>query len=292
MNDMKKPIMTLPCKMKLSDLENAESGYHCKSCQKTLVDFRSFDQEQLQATISKQSGQVCGIFHRDQFSYKTTAFPLSSATTSLGISLLGILGFVAPIVSSCDTPTTTGKNLSAHQKAFKNLKFPMHVSGKLTEENGELAIPSTKIELQQNGITIRTIQTDMNGHFDFVIQRGDLRNENFELIFGGAKFKKDTLHNQRISDFSAGKQLRLTLKAEAGQCTKTVSMTDYQTISNGYTVISGIDEGVAPFPPVELIPEAPEPPVLLGEPSIQQVEQPVPIEKERRIKRRRKKAEN
>lgn len=263
---MKKPIMTLPCKMQLSDLESTPSGFHCANCQKTLIDFRTKSTNEVHETIVQESGRVCGIFHRDQFDYKTTTYSLSSLSNSVGLSLLGILGFVSPLLTGCGNDQQDKAAVEAQKKAFKHLKFPMHVQGMLTEEQTGKALPHAAIQLQQNGETIRTVQTDQLGHFDFVINRGDLKQETFHLIFGSSATNKDTLFNQHLEHFSKGKQLRLTLKAEAGKCVKKTTIRSVETITTGDIIVEGIEAPNPPLPPPPI--EIPEPPVLLGEPSV------------------------
>lgn len=220
---MKKPIMTLPCNMRLEDLTTQQTGFHCVSCDKVLTDFRGKTNEETIRTIQTNPGKVCGIFHPSQFDFKVSHISFPTLQTSVGLSLLGILGFLGPVVSSCET--SGNQSHSIKQKAFNKLQFPMHVSGVLNDENSNQPLPNAVIHLQQNGKTIQTVYSDAHGNFEFVLQKGDLIRETFDLIFTEKGHVSDTTHNYPLSAGTSGEKIHLTLKAETGICTKTIENT-------------------------------------------------------------------
>src|SRR3989338_2333163 len=253
---MKKPIMSLPCKMHLSDFSQQEKGYHCDQCDKVLTDFRDKSNDEIVAAIQSSSVKVCGIFNRDQYDFKISQLTFPRLQPSVGLSLLGILGFLGPIVSSCET--TTKETAPIRQNAFNKLKFPMHVTGTLLDEKTNEPIKSAWLELQQNGKTIRKVHTDEDGYFDFTIQKGDLVKETFDLIVDGKKHDADTIKSQSLFLFSKGEKIALTLKASTGVCEKKVDVVNAPSLE-GEVIFEGVEmEPISPPGIMELPNESSE----------------------------------
>src|SRR6218665_3581085 len=205
-----KPIMTLPCKNRHTDMEKKEKGYHCKSCNHVLTDFRNSSNEEIQTTLRTSPGKICGIFHPGQFEYKVSHVQVP-AFRAVGLSLLGILGFLGPVITSCEsTPAATEHK----QNAFNLLKFPLHVKGSVKDEKTGKSLPHFNVEVLQHGKLIKTVKTDHQGNFDILIEKDDLDGEVFNLAIGGNKHKADTI-TSNLNRFARGKKVRLTIKAEA-----------------------------------------------------------------------------
>jgi len=219
MKQIKKPILGLPCKQHLADFTATEKGYHCASCDHHMVDFRGKSTEEIHEIVTSTSGRTCGIFTPDQYRSKLAQVLVSGVQRPIGLSLLGILGFLGPILTtSCSESPTKGENdpkVDKKQQAFNNLKFPMHVAGTLVDEVSKQPLPNASLSIYQNGKIIRKEQTDDKGNFDFVIEKGDLISENFELIIQKGKYASDTLKKMELSPSMNAKKMRLTLKAEA-----------------------------------------------------------------------------
>lgn len=232
--------MSLPCKMHLSDFSQQEKGYHCAQCDKVLTDFRTKSNDEIVATIQSSPGRICGIFNRDQYDFKVSQLTLPRLQQSVGLSLLGILGFLGPVVSSCET--TTNETAPIRQNAFNKLKFPMHVTGTLRDEKTKEPIASAWLELQQNGKTIRKVHTDEHGYFDFTIKKGDLVKETFDLIVDGKQHDADTIKNQSLFPASHGEKIALTLKASVGVCEKTIQEVPNMPYTlEGDVIVNGMD---------------------------------------------------
>jgi hypothetical protein len=261
---MKKPTMTLPCKMHLSDLSKEEKGYHCASCDKVLTDFRGKSNEETLAIIQSSPGKVCGVFDPNQFDYKVSTLHLLPSQRSVGLSLLGILGFLGPIISSCETQDVKATEIKA--KAFNNLKFPMTISGNLKDEKTGQPLAFSPIEIQQGGMVILKGTTDSLGNFSITVNKNDLKQETFDLIYGSKDHISDTLKKQTLFGHSNKQKLALTLKAEA-KCVKTIHYGE-QSLQGDIAV-----EGIMVEPPLSGVPEIeivePEPEIMvLGEPAI------------------------
>lgn len=253
--------MSLPCNMHLNDFSQQEKGHHCAQCDKVLTDFRTKSNDEIVETIKASPGRVCGIFNRDQYDFKVSHLTIPRVRQSVGLSLLGILGFLGPIVSSCET--TQKETAPIRQNAFNKLKFPMHVTGTLRDEKTNEPIASAWLELQQNGKTIRKVYTDEDGYFDFTIEKGDLHKETFDLIVDGKLHDADTLKNQSLFPTSNWKKVKLTLKASTAEmCEKTVVVKG-ETLQ-GDVMVEGIE---MEYPPTAGIPEIEviEPPAIMQE---------------------------
>lgn len=213
---MSKPIMSLPCNQSHTRMEQLDGGYYCSSCEKTLTDFRQKTDTEIKQIISSSPGRVCGIFHNHQISSKTSHVALSNASYRVGLSLLGILGFLGPIISSCESAPDDAAHVK--QKAFNKLKFPMKISGQLKDEKTGKPLVKSPVEIQQDGKTILKGYTDEAGNFELTVHKDHLKKETFDLIYLSKNHIADTLHKQNLESFAKGKKLVLTLKAEAAKC--------------------------------------------------------------------------
>lgn len=208
--------MSLPCKQSHERMQQRDGGYYCESCEKVLSDFRQKTNEEIRQVITANPGKVCGIFNHNQISSKISHVALSGASYRVGLSLLGILGFLGPVVSSCESAPDDATVVK--QKAFNKLKFPMSISGQIKDEKTGLPLAKSPVEIQQNGKTILKGLTDEKGNFELIVQEKDLKNETFDLIYLSKNHLADTLSKQQLKSFGKGKKLVLTLKAEAAKC--------------------------------------------------------------------------
>ncbi len=208
--------MSLPCNQSHTRMAKRDGGYYCSSCEKVLTDFRQKSETEIKHIITSNPGKVCGIFHNHQISSKTSHVALSNASYRVGLSLLGILGFLGPVISSCESAPDDAT--SVKQKAFNKLKFPMKISGQLKDEKTGKPLAKSPVEIQQEGKTILKGYTDEAGNFELTITKKDLKSETFDLIYLSKNHGADTLHRQNIESFAKGKKLILTLKAEAVKC--------------------------------------------------------------------------
>jgi hypothetical protein len=197
-------------------MEQRDGGYYCTSCEKVLTDFRQKSETEIKHIITSNPGKVCGIFHNHQISSKTSHVALSFASYRVGLSLLGILGFLGPVISSCESAPDDATVVK--QKAFSKLKFPLKISGQLKDEQTGKPLAKSPVEIQQDGKTILTGFTDEDGNFELTVNRKDLKEETFDLIYLAKNHGADTLQKQNIESFARGKKLILTLKAEAVKC--------------------------------------------------------------------------
>jgi len=190
-------------------MEKRENGYHCKNCDHVLTDFRNSTNAEIQTALQASPGKICGVFYPSQFEYKVSHVQLP-AFRAVGLSLLGILGFLGPVITSCETEPSATEH---KQKAFNQLKFPMHIKGKVNDEKTGKSLPFFEVEILQHGKLIKTVKTDKDGNFDILINEKDLDEEVFKLAIGGNGFENDTITSS-VSKFR-NKKVKLTIQAQA-----------------------------------------------------------------------------
>lgn len=238
--------MSLPCKQSHERMQQRDGGYYCESCEKVLSDFRQKTNEEIRQVITANPGKVCGIFNNSQISSKISHVALSGASYRVGLSLLGILGFLGPVVTSCVSAPDDATVVK--QKAFNKLKFPMTISGQIKDEKTNLPLAKSPVEIQQNGKTILKGITDEKGNFELTVREKDLKNETFDLIYLSKNHIADTLSKQRLKSFESGKKLVLTLKAEANKCVVKTGVIPPHAITGDIIVEGKVDTGMDELP--------------------------------------------
>lgn len=208
--------MSLPCKQSYEQMQQHNEGYYCEICEKVLHDFRQKTNEEIHQAIITNPEKVCGIFYNHQISSKISHVALSGASYRVGLSLLGILGFLGPVITSCEPAPDNATVVK--QKAFNKLKFPITISGQLKDQKTGKLLAKSPVEIQQNGKIILKGLTDKQGNFELIVREKDLENETFDLIHHIKNHLSDTLLKQQLKSFEKGRKLVLTLKAEATEC--------------------------------------------------------------------------
>jgi len=262
-----RPILSLPCKTPFHELSSGEKGYHCSNCDKVLTDFRGKTDEEVVRTIQSADNKICGIFHPKQYDFKTSQLSFSAAQRRVGLSLLGILGFLGPVVTACSDSQSKDAAIETKQKAFNNLKFPMKVEGTLKDEKTGKPLGLAMVSIYQNGKVIRNDRTDENGNFSIVLQKGDLIRESFDFILSKDAYETDTLKSFVLGKTAGKQKIQLTLKAGVEACVPTLGALPPQ--------LSGepIMEGEVSWTPEPVMPPSvpcPEPPTA-GIPMVEYV---------------------
>lgn len=99
-----------PCPMYLSS-KNGPDSYYCKSCSKSVIDFRGKSTEEIEQSLTSET---CGIFSANQLTDQPTMrwpqrilFTLLSIASFLGVS-------VSPL--NAQTNSATNTQLETHKK--------------------------------------------------------------------------------------------------------------------------------------------------------------------------------
>lgn len=91
-----------PCPFLVERMQKNEDGYHCRSCSKTIVDFREKTDSEIISLINKDT---CGIFHRYQLKGQQK-MPTFRQAAFYFLTFLSFIGFsVKPIYGQSETTT-------------------------------------------------------------------------------------------------------------------------------------------------------------------------------------------
>ena len=141
-----KIIVSNPCNKDWSKMSSTENGRHCISCNKTVVDFTNWKQEDIANYLEQTNKNVCGHFKSSQVTvkrprhhqflvdayYKTeNNFKSSYFKSFLLTSIIALMFLVG-----CNNPTKT-KNQIDIEDSIKTYEHERH-EGRTT---GSVAIP-------------------------------------------------------------------------------------------------------------------------------------------------------
>lgn len=92
-----------PCPFSPTIMNKREEGYFCKSCNKTIIDFRGKTSEEIKNKVKKGT---CGIFTRDQLPGQQQ-MKLSHKLFFYFLSFISVLGFaIKPVSAQPKKPMT------------------------------------------------------------------------------------------------------------------------------------------------------------------------------------------
>ena len=211
---MTKPILTLPCKYTLNDFEQRGDLHHCQSCNHSLIDFRNATDEEIHTEIKKNNGRSCGIFNASQVQAKSTTYQLGFKQR-IGLSLLGILGFISPaVLTSCETPDLKEQSKEEKEEiAFSKLKFPLYLRGKLVDSQNQKPIIMVQVNVMQENKVLLSGTTDENGEFKIKLEKGNLSSAHFDLVMERFGYLNDTLRALDAKNKRGLTNLELSLEA-------------------------------------------------------------------------------
>lgn len=211
---MTKPILTLPCKYTLNDFEQRGDLHHCQSCNHSLIDFRNATDEEIQSELTKNNSRSCGIFNASQVQAKSTTYQLGFKQR-IGLSLLGILGFISPaVLTSCETPDLKEQSKEEKEEiAFSKLKFPLYLRGKLVDSQNQKPIIMVQVNVMQENKVLLSGTTDENGEFKIKLEKGYLSSAHFDLVMERFGYINDTLRSLDAKNKRVLNNLELSLEA-------------------------------------------------------------------------------
>jgi hypothetical protein len=167
---MKKLNLTIPkpCHENWNEFTPAEKGRFCGSCQKVVVDFTSWSDEQIKNYFLNSTGSTCGRFRNTQLtSYPIVKINSSTWTASLFALLLMLLSKPALAqVSPKVLPAQEQHDFKTILAQSDTVVSKMTVRGVVRDEENN-AMPGANILVK--GTTIGAI-TDAEGKFMFTIE--------------------------------------------------------------------------------------------------------------------------
>gem|GEM_PF-872332 len=157
-----------PCHEKWDEMTPNEKGRHCASCNKTVIDFSLYSDQQLLDFISKQQGKVCGRFNNYQLDRPVT--PTVPENPSI-LKRIAVGTAIAATLAACNDETTKTnpdfvKNITVG--GLKPLPVTVdtshnhcYIEGRVTTgKNGPLGYTNVKIDG-----TDFSINADSNGYY-------------------------------------------------------------------------------------------------------------------------------
>ncbi len=117
MSSIKNIRFSLPCQEDINQMAAFGQERHCKTCQRTIVDFRNKSQEELDL-IKQENATVCGVFSEKQVAKGYEGYRQLVATTVLAVGLSISANaqeendpFKFPTSASKDTTTLENENI-------------------------------------------------------------------------------------------------------------------------------------------------------------------------------------
>lgn len=90
MSSIKNIHFSLPCKENINDMASCGLDKHCKTCNRTIIDFRNKSAEELEQ-LKKKNQSICGIFSEKQVANGYERYFQFAAATVLTVGLSGSL---------------------------------------------------------------------------------------------------------------------------------------------------------------------------------------------------------
>ena len=151
-----------PCSEDWNKMTPQEQGRFCDACQKCVVDFTKYSDEQLLNFFTQKNAKnTCGRFREDQLDRKIFVPPTRSKYYQWFISL-GFIIFLTNLLGiEAKAQEPVKKEWSADQK---NNKAKGSIQGTILDENGEPAISAT-VQVLQGGIMKSGNVTDFDGNY-------------------------------------------------------------------------------------------------------------------------------
>ena len=124
-----------PCKANWGKMTKNNSGRHCASCDKTVVDFTKMTTEQIIDYFNKNNVKTCGHFYKGQLKFDKNKFQtfltalychayLNLKTKAIRISVLLILSSILTL-AGCNTPTQGEMTDKNHRVSCDSISTPI-----------------------------------------------------------------------------------------------------------------------------------------------------------------------
>jgi hypothetical protein len=104
-----------PCPVYFKNNDKIGNNYHCKSCNKIVVDYTNMSIEEIKASFTKNT---CGIFREDQLSRKTSL----TWTSAIRFYLLMLISFVGFHVQPIQAQTVANDSIAKDTTMVKKTK--------------------------------------------------------------------------------------------------------------------------------------------------------------------------
>lgn len=181
MKEQLKLTVSNPCQENWNSFTQTEKGGFCSNCQKEVIDFTQFSDQQLITYFKEQQGNTCGKFSPRQLNRYHELVPIVSPKMGLKQFKMALAACVLfliskPAISLPNQPSSAAPMITQHQSRepiqAPDNNDPIKVSGKVVDEYGEV-LPAVSVILKGSD---KGTSTDIDGKFVFPepLQKGDV----------------------------------------------------------------------------------------------------------------------
>ena len=179
-----------PCSEDWNKMTPQERGRFCDSCQKCVVDFTGFTDEQLHQYFRKYSGEkVCGRFQNWQLKRVVALSPKPRNRFYKWFISLGFVVFLAELLG---TEAKAQEPLTLHAQKYKKQK-PGAVMGTISDEQGRPLKQAQVYILYSDGSKVAT-STDKDGIY--IIK--NIIAGRYNLVVSADRHKKHVVRNVTV----------------------------------------------------------------------------------------------
>ena len=193
-----------PCHEDWNKMTPRDKGRHCAACQKTVIDFTNYTDEQIVKTFESE-GQLCGRFKKQQLN-REVVLSRKEKNNYLSWAASGVLAFLAlgnQEVYAQGSPITEQSPINSKPqvkgKPAVSILQGHTITGNVTAEYDGLPLPGVNIVVKG---TTRGTQTDFDGNFSIKAKKGDI------LVFSYIGFEQ---HELEINDKNKMKLAMISL---------------------------------------------------------------------------------
>lgn len=159
-----------PCSQNWNEMQPRDKGRFCSDCQKVVIDFSSFTEQQLHQYLSTAKSIPCGRFHKSQLN--TTVFSESiiqpGTWTKIYKRLAAILAFLCMKPSLASTQSTQDTIVQpSNRKNILDTFGRETITGLIKNAEGT-ALKGAEIKFDNRLVA----NSDKDGKFEFIIESG------------------------------------------------------------------------------------------------------------------------
>jgi hypothetical protein len=201
-----------PCTQSWDEMSPDNAGRFCASCQKTVIDFTKFSDEELISYFQQRKHFGCGRFTEKQLAIKipdrlSPLLPFWKMSKYLAASMIAAAGLGGEVFAQKNEITQISvENEVKKEDTVSSREKHISIAGIIVDERGE-GIPGVAIEVQNSNIT--TI-TDIDGRFQLSIPKSSCKNGYFYLNIKSIGYE-DLIKAINLSNYYASVSIKLNL---------------------------------------------------------------------------------
>lgn len=190
-----------PCHEDRNKMLPTSNGYFCNSCEKEVIDFRNFSDDDIQLFFKKMdSNSTCGIFNAPQLvfpDFEAKSYTFNKYFTRFGFGAMAILSSLLA-QAQVTKPKKVETFISPKIDKKIAITFPLIITGKVVYDSADLSMGIQKGE-PVIGATVSITKTvkgttcDMDGKFRLIINESDFKNDSLVIEIQYFGFNKENV---------------------------------------------------------------------------------------------------